>query len=153
MLKRRLAFRDEYAALSLGKPIPKKSQLIKLNPCMDEDGAIKSDGRLKFAEFFPYDTRFPIILPRGLWVIRLIVKNYHERANHAAGINFILCQLSERFSIIAAREDKATFYFLTLRLDSCEFRRYSVYRSRTQKTSTEKGGCACLPVWKHKQCN
>ena len=32
-LAQREAFREEYAALSLGKPIPQKSQLIKLNPC------------------------------------------------------------------------------------------------------------------------
>ena len=36
---------------------------------------------------------------------KLIVKNYHERGNHAVGVNFILCQLSERFWIIAAREE------------------------------------------------
>jgi len=33
------------------------------------------------------------------------VKNYHERASHAAGVNFILCQLSERFWIIATHEE------------------------------------------------
>ncbi|PFX18078.1 EGF-like module-containing mucin-like hormone receptor-like 1 [Stylophora pistillata] len=94
----RNAFCDEYTALSSGKPIPKKSQLIKLNPCIDDDGVIRSDGRLKFAGFLPYDTRFPFILPRGHW-------HYHERGNHAAGVNFTLCQLSERFWIIAAREE------------------------------------------------
>ena len=36
---------------------------------------------------------------------KLIVKNYHKRGNHAAGVNFILCKLSERFWIIAAREE------------------------------------------------
>ena len=104
-LAQREAFRDEYDALSSGKPIPKKSQLITLNPCIDDDGVIRSDGRLKFADFLQYDTKFPIILPRGHWVTKLIVKNYHERGNHAAGVNFILCQLSERFWIIAAREE------------------------------------------------
>ena len=104
-LAQRQAFRDGYAALSSGKPIPKKSHLIKLNPCIDDDGVIRSDGRLKFANFLPYDTRFPIILPRGHWVTKLIVKNYHERGNHAAGVNFIFCQLSEGFWIIAAREE------------------------------------------------
>ena len=99
------AFCEEYTALRSGKPISKKSQLIKLNPCIDEDGIIRCDGRLKFADFPPYDTRFPIILPRGHWVTKLIVKNYHERGNHAAGVNFTLCQLSERFWIIAAREE------------------------------------------------
>ena len=104
-LAQRQASRDEYAALSSGKPIPEKSQLITLNPCIDDDGVIRSDGRLKFANFLPCDTRFPIILPRGHWVTKHIVKNYHERGNHAAGVNFIFCQLSERFRIIAAREE------------------------------------------------
>ena len=38
------AFRNEDAALSSRKPIPKKSQLIKLYPCIDDDGVIRSDG-------------------------------------------------------------------------------------------------------------
>ena len=29
----------------------------------------------------------------------------HEKANHAGGVNFILAQLSQRFWIIAAREE------------------------------------------------
>ena len=116
-LAQREAFRDEYAALSSGKSIPKKSQLIKLSPCIDDDGVIRSDGLLKFADFLPYDTRFPIILPRGH-----LVANYHERGNHAAGANFILCQLSERFwispharrfvsgitNVMSVREDEAS---------------------------------------------
>ncbi|XP_022793281.1 uncharacterized protein LOC111332252 [Stylophora pistillata] len=89
-LAQRNAFCDEYRALSSGKPIPKKSQLIKLNPCIDDDGVNHSDGRLKFVGFLPYDTRFPIIVPRGHWVTKLIVKHYHERGNHAAGVNFTL---------------------------------------------------------------
>ena len=104
-LAQREAFHDEYTALSLGKPILQKSQLIKLKPCIDEDGVIRCDGRLKFAEFLPSDTRCPIILPRGHRVTKLIVNNHHERANHAAGVNFTLYQLSERFWIIAAREE------------------------------------------------
>lgn len=59
------AFFDEYIALSSEKSITKKSQLIKLNPCIDDDGVMRSDGRLKLAGFLPYDTRLPITLPRG----------------------------------------------------------------------------------------
>ncbi|PFX16015.1 hypothetical protein AWC38_SpisGene19739 [Stylophora pistillata] len=89
-LAQRNTFCDEYTALSSGKPIPKKSQLIKFNPCIDDDGVIHSDGRLKFTGFLPYDTRFPIILPRGHWVTKLFVKHYHERGNHVDGVNFTL---------------------------------------------------------------
>ena len=91
-LAQREAFCEECTALRSGKPISKKSQLIKLNPCIVEDGIIRCDGRLKFADFLPYDTRFPIILPRGHWVTKLIVKNinYHERGNHAAGVKTVV---------------------------------------------------------------
>ena len=86
----RKIFRDEYTALSSGKPIPKKSQLIKLNPCIYVDGVICSDRRLKFAGFLSCETKFPVILPRRHWVTNLVVKHYHERGNHAAEVNFPL---------------------------------------------------------------
>ena len=73
-----------------GKPIPLKSPLIKLNPVLDEDNCIRSNGKLQFAEYLPYDVRFPKILPRGLWVTKLVVKHYHEQVNHSAGTNFVL---------------------------------------------------------------
>ena len=58
-----------------------------------------------FAECLPYDVRFPVLLPRGHYVTKLIVKYYHELSNHAAGTNFVLSQISQRFWIIAAREE------------------------------------------------
>ena len=36
---------------------------------------------------------------------RLIVKQSHEMANHNAGTNFMLSQLTGRFCIVAAREE------------------------------------------------
>ena len=58
-----------------------------------------------FAEHLPHDVKFPIILPRGHHVTKLIVKYYHEMANHSAGTNFVLSQLSQRFWIMSAREE------------------------------------------------
>ena len=40
-LAQHVAFHDEYAALSSGKPIPKKSQLIKLNHYIYNDGVTR----------------------------------------------------------------------------------------------------------------
>ena len=101
----REVFHNEYKALVSGKPVPQKSPLIKLNPILDEDGCIRSNGRLQFAEYLPYDVRFPMILPRGHWVTKLIVKHYHEQANHSAGTNFVLSQVSEKYWIVASREE------------------------------------------------
>lgn len=101
----REAFSNEYKALKSGKPIPPKSQLIQLSPVLDEEGCIRSNGRLQFAEYLPYDVRFLKVLPQGHWVTKLIVKHYHEQANHTAGTNFVLSQVSEKYWIVAAREE------------------------------------------------
>ena len=92
-LCQREAFSEENKAVTSGRPLPRKSQLLKLNPMLDEDGCIRSNGRLRFAEYLPYDVRFPMIFPRGHWVTKLIVKHYHEQANHSAGTNFVLSQI------------------------------------------------------------
>ena len=104
-LHQREAFSNEYKALKSGKPIPSKSPLIQLSPVLDEEGCIRSNGRLQFAEYLPYDVHFPKVLPRGHWVTKLIVKHYHEQANHTAGTNFVLSQVSEKYWIVAAREE------------------------------------------------
>ena len=98
-------FPEEYKALKSKKAISPKSPLIKLSPRIDQNGIIRMDGRLTNADHLPCDVKHPIILPRGHHVTKLIVKHYHEKANHAGGVNFILAQLSQRFWIIAAREE------------------------------------------------
>ena len=98
-------FTDEWKALSRGKTLPSSSKLLGLQPKLDEDGLMRSDGRLKHAEFLPYDMRYPIILPRRNWVTKLIVKEYHERGNHATGTNQTLAALSTRYWFLAGREE------------------------------------------------
>ena len=71
---------------------------------LDEDRLIRCNGRLKHAEFLPYDVKFPIVLPRKSDVTRLIVKDYHEHGHHIGGTNQTLAKLSSRYWIIAARE-------------------------------------------------
>ena len=44
------------------KELPKHSKLLGLCPKLDSEGIIRSDGRLTYAEFLPYDVRYPIIL-------------------------------------------------------------------------------------------
>ena len=98
------AFPNEYRLLAQGKNLSHSSKLLQLLPVLDEDELVRCDGRLRYAKCLPYDTRFPIILPRGHWVTTLIVKHYHEKGYHASGTNQTLADLSSRFWIIAARE-------------------------------------------------
>ena len=99
------AFTEEYHALQENKLISKKSRLKTLVPLLDEDGLIRCDGRLRFAEFLPYDMRYLIILPRGSWTTKLIVKLFHEAGYHVSGTNHILAKLSTKHWIPAAREE------------------------------------------------
>ena len=67
-------FYEDYRALVRERQLPSNSKLSNLNPKVDENGLLRSDGRLVYAEFLPYDTRYPIILPRK----KLCNKTYCE---------------------------------------------------------------------------
>ena len=100
------AFQEEYKALANFKTVPLNSKLRSLNPILDEDGLIRSDGRLRYADYLPFDAGYPVILPRKGGVTRIIVKlTYHKRSNHAVGTNHTLSLLSARFWIIQDREE------------------------------------------------
>jgi len=65
-----VAFQEEYLALSKGKQL---STIVNLLAYV-QNGLMWSDSCLQYAEFLPYDVRFPIILPRRHRVIKLTVK-------------------------------------------------------------------------------
>ncbi len=64
---------------------------------------MRSDSRLKYSEFLPYDTQYPVLLPRKSPVTELIVKDAHEKNNHSR-TNQTLSDLSVKYWIVAARE-------------------------------------------------
>ena len=99
----------EYDLIREGKTLSTKSRLLKLLPKLDEDGVLRCDGRLCNVEFLPYEVRFPVILPRGSWVTKLIVKHYHEVGQHVLGTNHTLANLSNEYWIEAAREEIRTW--------------------------------------------
>jgi hypothetical protein len=94
---------EEYKALETQRAIVGSSKLLHLNPVMDEYGLIRCDGRLRYAEYLAWETRYPIILPKDHKVTSLIIKDSHER-NHHAGTNHVLADLSSQYWIVSARE-------------------------------------------------
>lgn len=98
-------FGNEIAMLKKGQQVQVSSKIRELNPKLDEDEILRCDGRLQYAEYLPYETRYPTILPRRSKITALIVKKYHEDANHSAGTNQTLASLSTRFWIVSAREE------------------------------------------------
>ena len=55
------AFTEEYKTFRSKKQLNKESRLLALNPFIDEDNIMRMNAILKYAEYVPYDTRFPII--------------------------------------------------------------------------------------------
>ena len=98
------AFPAEMKALKSNSAISRTSALRSLNPRLDEEGLLRSDSRLRYAEFLSYDVKFPIILPRKHWVTTLIIKHFHDRGGHISGTNQILSALSTHYWVISARE-------------------------------------------------
>ncbi|XP_047143024.1 uncharacterized protein LOC105850941 [Hydra vulgaris] len=115
------SFKEEYSNIEKGKPISISSKIISLNPQIDEDGLLRSCSRLQNAHYLPYDVKYPIILPRGHTITCLIVKHYHDEANHVMGTNQLLTKLSERYWVIRGREEIRD---AEAKCNKCKLRRY-----------------------------
>ena len=80
-----------------------EGSLTQLNPKSDGDGLLRMDGRLRFADELPYDTRHPILLPKDHPVTGLVIVDAHERLGHGAGVEQVLTELRSRFWIVKGR--------------------------------------------------
>ena len=77
--------------------------LTRLNPKCDGEGLLQINGRLRFADHLPYDTRHPILLPKDHAVTRLVIVDAHERLGHGTGVEHVLTELRSRFWIVKGR--------------------------------------------------
>ena len=99
-----IVFPKEMAALKKGKPVPKTSSLLKLNPML-ENGVMRSNTRLRNADAISKDVKFPIILPKKNHVTNLVVKYHHESEHHKMGVNFTINHLREKYLVVHARQE------------------------------------------------
>ena len=81
----------------------KEKSLVQLNPTKDDNGLLRVNGRLRLADEIPYDTKYPIVLPKDHYLTRLIILDVHEALGHASGIEHTLTQLRVRFWIVKGR--------------------------------------------------
>ena len=68
-------FKQEYKALQRESSVSTSRKLASLSPELDSGRLIRCNGRLKYAEFLPYDARFLVILRRDSPITRLIVRS------------------------------------------------------------------------------
>ena len=131
-------FAEEYKCLTLGKELSGSIKILPLNPRIHENGLIRSVGRLENTDDLPFGVKYPIILPRGNWITKLIVNYYHEKDHHVAGQNQTLAKISQRFWILRGREE----------VRECENNCYSCKR---RKAKIAKQIVASFPTIRPKQ--
>lgn len=97
-----ILLRNQKSATEEWLKMDKKSVLYKLAPFLDEFQVLRVDGRLSEAEFMPYDTRFPIILPSHHPVTNILIDQLHCRFGHAFK-DTVVNELRNRFHVPKAR--------------------------------------------------
>ncbi|XP_055527800.1 uncharacterized protein LOC129720362 [Wyeomyia smithii] len=63
-------------------PLEKDSKLYQLCPILDENGVLRSDGRIEAAPNAEMELKFPIILPRVHTFTSLLLDEYHRKYLH-----------------------------------------------------------------------
>ena len=107
-----IAFEKEMAQLvklgvfsenSLNELNLKNSKLSTLSPFIDERNVMRAGGRIAKADFLPYDTRFPIILPNHHTPeVRSLIRYYHNKNFHAS-IKQTLSSIRHRYFILGGQ--------------------------------------------------
>ena len=92
-------FGDELDRLGQGKPIKRASNLVKLDPILQDDVLVVG-GRLSFSSL-SQQVKHPIILPRDSLLSKLIIMDEHN-ATHL-GVEWTLSRVRCKYWIIKAR--------------------------------------------------
>ncbi|XP_076387400.1 uncharacterized protein LOC143264382 [Megachile rotundata] len=95
------AFVKELQSLENGKGVHSKSNLISLNPFIDEKGLIRVGSRLKHAQL-RYSVKYPIVLPHKHHITELIIRQTHLNQFHS-GVQATLNTVRLRYWPLAGK--------------------------------------------------
>jgi len=97
----REVFAEEIHSLKAGKVL--RSSLLPLSPIVGQDELLRVGGRLQQSSL-PYDARHPILLPKSHPVSELLIRHFHEKAQHVKGVNGVLAEMRQKYWVINGRE-------------------------------------------------
>ncbi|XP_062537985.1 uncharacterized protein LOC134206298 [Armigeres subalbatus] len=80
----------------------KSGVLRMLSPFLDEFGVIRMEGRIEASPFASYEAKYPIILPKGHYVTKLLVDWYHRRLGHGFG-ETVVNEMRQKFYVSSLR--------------------------------------------------
>ncbi|XP_068757821.1 uncharacterized protein [Montipora capricornis] len=86
--------------------IPKSDKYPQMKSSLglyrDEEGILRCRGRIGMSSL-PYDTRFPILLPRSQYFTKLVILKCHDQVMHN-GVAETLVQVRSRYWIVKGRQ-------------------------------------------------
>ncbi|XP_063623101.1 uncharacterized protein LOC134795200 [Cydia splendana] len=95
------AFSRELTNLNNSNPIPRRSIIVSLCPFLDEDGIMRTRGRIEHSDH-SYNVKHPIIMPHDHHLSKLIVSDAHTRTLHG-GPQLTLNYVRSKFLILNAK--------------------------------------------------
>ena len=96
-------FQKEIEALEHDKPVPARSNIVKLTPFLDSDKILRCWTRLQDAPI-PESSAKPILLPKDHDLTIKVIKNEHEKTRHAYGVDYTLSEVRKKYWIPAGRQ-------------------------------------------------
>lgn len=108
MKTQEMYFEDEIKEIKVRGWISTRSQLHTLCPILDEDNILRVGGRLRQANI-KYETKHPIIIPKGSHLTKLLVLDAHKRTLHG-GPQLMMNYLRSGFWIIRMRNEVKKIY-------------------------------------------
>lgn len=74
-------FSRKYACLVENRPLPCNSNLLPLDPFLDESGLVCVGGRLRKSHLKEHE-KFPVIVPQMHHIAILLIRHYHNKVKH-----------------------------------------------------------------------
>ncbi len=97
-------FQKELARVQLkGRGLEKNGALKGKIIFLDDNGLLREESRLQYADFLPWEQRNPVVLHGKSKVGRLIIRDCHKRINHL-GAKSTKAEVQRRFSMVGLGE-------------------------------------------------
>ena len=75
-------FASELRTLKAKQELPKTSNVLKLNPFLDNAGLLRVGGRLSQSLALSYEEKHPVLMEKSAAVSRLLVQHHHQKVHH-----------------------------------------------------------------------
>ncbi|XP_043474387.1 uncharacterized protein LOC122506337 [Leptopilina heterotoma] len=95
-------YKSKILALSRQESVDNRSKIRSLTPSIGKDGLLRVRGRVNVPRKLDFEGQ-PIVIDGAHQITRLILQEYHEKANHGSD-NTVLNEIRQKFWVVNARK-------------------------------------------------